>query len=109
VQTAVFAFSYPSSDPCLAILQATLFARDYSTGASVLQNSGGASVASVVIDSGVAGLTLVQGQESATGIVGSVSVQVTTQSGQVTSFPVKLPPNVVPTKHRVSWRLMNGD
>ncbi len=37
VQVVVFAFSRPSTDPCLGALAATLFARDLNTGNSVLQ------------------------------------------------------------------------
>ena len=46
VQTVVYAFSKPSTDPCAPPLSSTLYARDLMTGNSVLQSAGGDVVAS---------------------------------------------------------------
>jgi type IV pilus assembly protein PilY1 len=109
VQTVVYAFSRPqTSDPCLGPLTSTLFARDFTTGASVLQDQGGTIQAGIAVGEGIAGIQLIQSQQT-----GDVRLQVTTFKpvagmGQVFSFGVKLsggPSN----KHRVSWRLINKD
>jgi type IV pilus assembly protein PilY1 len=111
VQTVVFAFSKPSTDPCAGILQSTLYARDFLTGNSVLQSEGGTIVSGIDIGQGIAGVALIQGQggsTSSSGSSGDVRVQVTTMKGQVFSFGVKLPPSAT-LKHRVSWRLLNRE
>lgn len=110
VQVVVFAFSRPSTDPCLGALAATLFARDLTTGNSVLQSAGGGStvITSADIDSGLAGVALVQAEQSTTNLAPPVHVLATTLRGQVYSFGVKLSSNAG-TKHRVSWRLVNSN
>src|SRR5439155_8382622 len=92
VQTVVYSFSRPQPDPCLGILQSTLYARDLLTGASVLvPSNGGDVVASVDIGAGIAGIALIQGQGgSGNTASGDIRVQVTTMKGQVFSFGVKL-------------------
>jgi len=112
VQTVVYAFSQPSSDPCERPLSSTLYARDLLTGNSVLQDSasGNPVVPSIDVGAGIAGVALIQGQGGSTSSSssGDVRVQVTTMKGQVFSFGVKLPPSAN-NKHRVSWRLLNRD
>jgi type IV pilus assembly protein PilY1 len=106
VQTVVYTFSKPqTSDPCLGTLTSTLYARDFTTGNSVLQDQGGTLQAFIDVGQGVAGIQLIQSQ------TGDVRLQATTFTpvpgkGQVFSFGVRLtggPSN----KHRVSWRLLN--
>jgi type IV pilus assembly protein PilY1 len=110
VQTVVYAFSKPSTDPCDRPLSSTLYARDLLTGNSVLVSEGGSVVSGIDIGAGIAGVALIQGQGGATGSVssGDVRAQVTTMSGQVFSFGVKLA-GAANLKHRVSWRLLNRD
>jgi len=110
VQTVVFAFSKGTDDPCLGDLTSTLYARDFTSGNSVLE-SGGSVVPSVDIG-GVSGIALIQGN------TGDVSMQVTTTAvsqasgvgakGQVFSFGIRMAggPSL---KHRVSWRLISKD
>jgi type IV pilus assembly protein PilY1 len=88
VQTVVYAFSKPSSDPCEAALTSSLFARDFTTGSSVLQPSAGGAVVASIDDIGaIAGVALIQGQPGAAGAAsGDVRAQVTTMKGQVFSF-----------------------
>ena len=71
VQTVVFAFSKGTNDPCLGSLTSTLYARDYTTGNSVLEATGGTVVPGIDIG-GVSGIALIQGD------TGDVSMQVTT-------------------------------
>jgi hypothetical protein len=110
VQTVVAVFSKQSDDPCGVTLASTLVARDYGTGQSVLESTGGTVVPSIADVGAIAGVTLIQGQFGASGNVssGGVRVQVTTMKGQVFSFGVNLP-IPVNNKHRVSWRLLNRD
>jgi type IV pilus assembly protein PilY1 len=108
LQTVVFVFSKPSSDPCVGALSSVLYARNFTTGASELESTGGMIVPSVSDIGAVAGVTLVQGAGASTSTVSNVRAQVTTMSGQVLSFGVRIPgaPN---NRHRVSWRLINRD
>jgi hypothetical protein len=110
VQTVVFAFSKSTLDPCLGDLVSTLYARDFTTGNSVLQSAGGAVVPGIDIG-GISGVALIQSSS------GDVRIQITTtsrtagplgSSGQVFSFGVKLAGGLS-LKHRVSWRLLNRD
>ena len=92
-----------------AALTSTLYARDFTTGNSVLQSAGGAVVAGIDDIGAIAGVALIQGQAASGGpSSGDVRVQVTTMKGQVFSFGVKLTGGSSP-KHRVSWRLLNRD
>jgi type IV pilus assembly protein PilY1 len=109
VQTVVWSFSKPqTADPCLGALTSTLYARDFTTGASVLQDQGGTLQPGIDVGEGVAGIRLIQSQQT-----GDVRLQVTTfkpvpGKGQVFSFGLRLsggPSN----KHRVSWRLISKD
>jgi type IV pilus assembly protein PilY1 len=108
VQTVVYSFSKPGTDPCEGALTSNLFARDLNTGTSVLQSAGGDVVASVSDIGAIAGVALIQGQVG-TGVSvssGDVRAQVTTMRGQVFSFGINLAGAGTP-KHRVSWRLLN--
>ncbi len=110
VQTAVYAFSYPSADPCQGALSAKLYARDMTTGASVLESSaggtGGSVVAYVDITAGIAGFSLVQAEPAPPNFAPPVQVQVTTQRGQVFTFGIRMS-SAAGNRHRVSWRLYN--
>jgi type IV pilus assembly protein PilY1 len=101
---AVFAFSAPSTDPCLSASTSTLFARDLTTANSVLV-SGGSVVPGVSIDAGIAGVALIQGDTGASSALAPVLVQVTTMKGEVFSVPVNLTPGAS-NRHRFSWGLV---
>ena len=105
VNIAVYGFSSPSSDPCLGVLQSTLYARDLTTGNSALV-SGGTIVPSMVISGGIAGVTLVQADPGSSSATPPILVQVTTMTGQVESIPVSVQAAVT-SKHRVSWGLVS--
>src|SRR6202040_379652 len=81
----VFAFSEPSSDPCLSALTSTLFVRDLITGNSELL-SGGSVVASVGISAGIAGVALIQSDPGAGSATPAAVVQVTSMDGAGRSF-----------------------
>jgi len=108
VQTVVFSFSKPqTTDPCLGTLTSTLYARDFTSGASVLQDQGGTIQAGIDVGEGVAGIQIIQTQ------TGDIRLQATTfkpvpGKGQVFSFGVKLSGGSS-NKHRLSWRLINRD
>jgi type IV pilus assembly protein PilY1 len=110
VNTVVYSFTYPSTDPCAPPLSSTLYARDLLTGNSVLISQGGGVVPSIDIGAGIAGVALIQSAGGTVSSAGSgdVRVQVTTMKGQVFSFGVNLV-GAANLKHRVSWRLLNRD
>ena len=87
----MYGFSKPSQDPCLAVLSSTLYARDLTTGNSVLLAGSGSVVASVDIAGGIAGVTLIQADPARSSATPPVLVQVTTMNGAVRSFNVNLP------------------
>ena len=96
-----FAFSQPSSDPCLSALTSTLFVRDLTTGNSVLL-SGGSVVASVGISAGIAGVALIQSDPTSSSVTPTAVVQVTSMDGAVRSFNANITPGVS-SRHRFSW------
>jgi type IV pilus assembly protein PilY1 len=106
VNVAVYGFSKPSQDPCLAVLSSTLYARDLTTGNSVLLSGSGSVVASIDIAGGIAGVTLIQADPGASSATPPVLVQVTTMNGQVESIPISLA-GAVTLKHRVTWGLVS--
>ncbi len=106
LNVAVYGFSKPSQDPCLAVLSSTLYARDLTTGNSLLMNSSGSIVPSVDIVGGIAGVALIQADPSASVTAPPVLVQVTTMNGQVESVPVSIA-GAVDLRHRVTWGLVS--
>jgi hypothetical protein len=76
----------------------------------VLQAADGSTtvIASADIGSGLAGVALVQAEQTATNLAPPVHVLATTLRGQVYSFGVNLS-TTAGTKHRVSWRLVNSN
>jgi type IV pilus assembly protein PilY1 len=108
LQTVVFVFSKPSSDPCVAALTSFLYARNFTTGNSELESTGGEIVPSITDIGAIAGVTLIQSASASTTAASNVRAQVTTMSGQVLSFGVRIP-GTVDNRHRVSWRLLNRD
>ena len=106
VNVAVYGFSKPSTDPCLSPLSSTLYARDLTTGNSLLVAGGGSIVASVDIAGGIAGVALIQADPAASASTPPVLVQVTTMNGQVESVPVSLA-GAAAQKHRVTWGLVS--
>ena len=106
VNVAVYGFSKPSTDPCLSPLSSTLYARDLTTGNSVLVSAGNTIVASVDIVGGIAGVALIQADPTQSVATPPVLVQVTTMNGQVESVPVSLA-GAVTQKHRVTWGLVS--
>jgi len=105
VNIVVYAFSKPSADPCLAALTSTLYARDLATGNSALLSSSGTALASVDIGAGIAGVTLVQADPTASTSTPPISVQVTTMSGSIESVNVNLS-TATSTRHRTAWGLV---
>ncbi len=105
VNIAVYGFSIPSQDPCLGVLSSTLFARELTTGNSVLVGGSGSIVASMSISGGIAGVTLVQADSGSGSATPPILVQVTTMTGQVESIPVSVQAAVT-SKHRVSWGIV---
>jgi type IV pilus assembly protein PilY1 len=106
VNVAVYGFSKPSADPCLGVLSSTLYARDLTTGNSLLIASSGSIVPSVDIVGGIAGVALIQADPGTGLATPPVLVQVTTMNGQVESVGVNIA-GAVTAKHRVTWGLVS--
>ena len=110
VQTVVYAFSKGTDDPCLGNLQSTLYARDFTTGNSVLAirwRGGGSKRRHRRHFRHSADPGHCRGREHAghddRGFEAPGGIK-----GQVFSFGVRLTGGAN-LKHRVSWRLLNRD
>jgi type IV pilus assembly protein PilY1 len=101
-----FAFSEPSSDPCLSALTSTLIVRELTTGNSVLLSSGGSVIPSVSIGGGIAGVALIQSDPGVSNATPTAVVQVTTMDGAVRSFNANISAAVA-ARHRFSWSLVS--
>ncbi len=101
-----FAFSEPSSDPCLSALTSTLFVRDLTTGNSELLSSGGSVVASVNIGAGIAGVALLQADPGTSSATPNAVVQVTVDGwcGQKLQRESR---TRRAARHRFSWQLVS--
>ena len=106
LNVVAFAFSEPSSDPCLSALTSTLFVRELTRGNSALLSSGGSLVASVNIGAGIAGVALMQADPSTSSATPNAVVQVTSMDGAVRSFNVNIAPANA-ARHRFSWQLVS--
>lgn len=105
LNVVAFAFSEPSSDPCLSALASTLYVRELSTGNSALI-SGGGIVNSVSIGAGIAGVSLLQSDPGTSSATPSVVVQVTSMDGAVRSYSVNVSA-AVSSRHRFSWGVVS--
>jgi type IV pilus assembly protein PilY1 len=97
--------SPPLDDPCLTALPATVYARAYSTGQSVLVDSDGTTILpSIYSDTGGVGVAIVAFETSggATGL--DVRVAITGFDGSVKYYKTK--PTSSSNKYRMSWRLL---
>jgi type IV pilus assembly protein PilY1 len=95
----------PQNDPCLTGQTANIYARNFSNGASLLQDSGGATLESMAQAEGAVGLEIV-GFDTAPGASQpDIRLAITLgTTGEVRFVNVTLPPTV--TGHRMSWRLL---
>jgi type IV pilus assembly protein PilY1 len=108
-QAAITVVAYvgtsPQTDPCLTGQTANIYARDFATGATVLQTGGGTPLESVASAEGAVGLEIV-GFDTAPGATQpDIRLAITLgTTGEVTFINVTLPPNLA--GHRMSWRLL---
>jgi type IV pilus assembly protein PilY1 len=95
----------PQDDPCLTGLPATIYARAYSTGQSLLLDTDDATILPYIhSDVGGVGVAIVA-FESASGAAGlDVRVAITGFDGSVTFHKTK--PTSSSSKYRMSWRLL---
>ncbi|MEO8739803.1 MAG: PilC/PilY family type IV pilus protein [Casimicrobiaceae bacterium] len=94
------------SDPCLTGMQATIYARDYSSGKSDLVDSGtGDVVQSIAIAEGGVGLDIVS---VSTGVGGVPDIRLVITPALKNKPPIFIkpkPPSLL-SQHRMSWRLL---
>ncbi|MBK7589761.1 MAG: hypothetical protein IPI27_00070 [Betaproteobacteria bacterium] len=102
--------TYPSTDPCATGLPATLYAREFARGNSLLLDTGGAIMESIDLPDGGVGLDIISLEKDASS--GStdpnlvIRVEGTDKSKEGTIVRLKNP--VLLGAHRMSWRLI-GD
>jgi hypothetical protein len=94
------------SDPCLTGMQATIYARDYSTGKSDLVDGGtGDVVQGISIAEGGVGLDIVS---VSTGVGGVPDIRLVITPALKNKPPIFIkpkPPSLL-SQHRMSWRLL---
>lgn len=104
VNIAAYIGTQVQNDPCAISLPATIYARDYATGRSLLEDSSNNIVGSIVVPNGVVGGTLVgrtdsQGNQTL-GFLGSTEIP--------GSQPWNIANPVTGPGNRLSWRLLTG-
>jgi hypothetical protein len=112
VQAALSLVAYvgtsPQTDPCLTGQPATVYAREYARGNSLLLDSGGVGVESIFAAEGGVGVELVALNSSSGGGSGGfpdLRIAITAgTTGKVTFYKPKDPDFA--QKHRMSWRLL---
>jgi type IV pilus assembly protein PilY1 len=92
-------------DPCVISLPAFLYARDYTSGASLLENSGGGIVPYLDFPGGGVGLQLV----ARTQLDGSISLGAMISGEIPGTTPVNIKNPVTGPGIRWSWRLLTGE
>ncbi len=100
----------PQTDPCLTGQPATLYAREYARGNSLLVDDSGATIESIFESQGIVGLELValSGGSSDSGAGGFPDLRIAITAGAPgvpTGFIKPKAPDFA-QKHRMSWRLL---
>jgi type IV pilus assembly protein PilY1 len=99
----------PQTDPCIIALPATIYAREYQTGASLIEtDTGGGTYAiapSAALASGAVGFQVV----GMTGSDGSVTLGGLMSAEIPGTSPIIFKNPLINTSHRFSWRLLGGD
>ena len=93
-------------DPCLTSLPAFIYARDYTTGESVIASAGGAIQPSISAPEGAVGLQIVGLQDPSSSFP-TLSL-VYSKETNANIVPLKIKPRVLGGGHRMSWRLLTG-
>jgi type IV pilus assembly protein PilY1 len=109
VNVAAYIGTQAPNDPCIIALPASIYARDYTTGKSLL-SVGGATVASVYAANGAVGGTLVaSGTTDANGVFTPNSFKfLSSKEGPPGSTPYDVNNPITGPGNRLSWRLLNG-
>jgi hypothetical protein len=105
VNIAAYAGTMVADDPCVIALPANLYGRDYTTGESLLKDSGGAVVASLLDTNGIIGIEIVGKIQPLTGqqVVGIVTSQEIPGAR-----PVDVVNKFIGIGNRISWKLLGG-
>ena len=93
------------TDPCLTGMQAHVYARDFGTGKSLFEDTGGTPIESVAIAEGGVGLSIVA-LDTAAGTAPEVRLVVTTSVKDVMPVILKPKTSALIGDHRMSWRLL---
>ncbi len=109
-QAAIGVIAYigtsPQTDPCLTGLPVNIYARDYSTGKTLLtanDDGTGAIVETIYDAAGGVGLSIVSFDTPPGTTLPDVRIAITRADGSVRYLKPKLS---IPSQHRMSWRLL---
>ncbi|TMH30485.1 MAG: hypothetical protein E6H66_18105, partial [Betaproteobacteria bacterium] len=93
------------TDPCLTGMQANIYARDYSTGKSLIDDGGGNPIESFFVPEGGVGLEFVGLESTSPTSTPDIGLAITTATtGSVIIIKPKFP--ALLSQHRMSWRLL---
>jgi type IV pilus assembly protein PilY1 len=103
----VFAGTQAPTDPCVTSLPANIYAREFSTGASLIADAGGNRLTSFFSNDGAVGTTIVSVQDSSAGALPVLKV-VFTRETNASIVPVSIIPPNLGSGHRFSIRMLGG-
>jgi len=105
VNIAAYVGTMVQDDPCIIALPANLYGRDYTTGESVIKDTGGAVVPSLLFGAGVVGVEVVGRVDPGTG---QQTVGISTSQEIPGAFPVDVVNKFQGLGNRISWKLLGG-
>ncbi len=109
IQAALSIIAYigtsANPDPCLSGLSANVYARDYATGQSQLEDGGGTVIESFPIADGGVGIEIVSVQ-APTGGPPDIRIVITSPIPGRAPIVIKPKPPALLTRHRMTWRLL---
>ncbi len=107
INVAAYIATEAQPDPCIIVLPATLYAKEFASARSLLDDGSGGVLPSVSFATGGVGLNLVALTDPATGAI-SLGLLVGSELGGLQN-PVPLVNPVVGPTRRLSWRLLTGE
>jgi len=108
VNIAAYVGTLVQDDPCLISLPARFYARDYTTARSLLEDDGGSTIASVLLEYGAVGIQLVgRIQPDGTQTLGAILGKEDPKTGGIRAVNIRNP--VTGPGSRLSWRILTSE